>query len=43
MVGLIQGEALGSEVGKVMGSDSWQYGVEGWKWAMGLSFVFGGQ
>jgi hypothetical protein len=26
-----------------MGSDSWQYGVEGRSWALGLCFVLGGE
>jgi len=33
-----QGTALGSEEGKVMGSDSSQYGAKGRSWAVGVEF-----
>jgi hypothetical protein len=42
-VGWKPGKAFGSEESKVIGSDSWQYGAEGRSWALGVSFVFGGQ
>jgi hypothetical protein len=35
-----QGKALGSEEGKVMGSESSQYGAEGRSWALGGGVVF---